>query len=65
MRVVLLIISILLLACALVLLILYFVIKIDSFWFSIPLACSAIINLILGSYNLYLKRKKIKKNKKE
>ena len=63
MRVSLLIVSIVLLVCAFVLLILHFVIKIDSFWFSIPLACSAIINLILGSYNLYLKRRKNKKNK--
>lgn len=61
MRVGLLIVSILLLVCAIVLLVLHFVIKIDIFWFSIPLACSAIINLILGSYNLYIKNKKNKK----
>ena len=58
MRFGLLIASIILLIIAIVLLVLHFVIGIDIFWYTLPLACAIITNLILGIYNL--KRKKIK-----
>ena len=58
MKVILLIISAFFLACALILFVLHFAINIDIFWFSIPLACSSVINLIVGIYNLHTKNKK-------
>ena len=56
MRFGLLIASIILLIIAIVLLVLHFVIGIDIFWYTLPLACAIRTNLILGIYNL--KRKK-------
>ncbi len=56
--VILLIASAVLLICAIVLFILHFTIGIDIFWFSVPLCCSSIINLIAGIYNLHTRHKK-------
>ena len=57
MKIVLLIISAVFLVCALILFVLHFVINIDIFWFSIPVTCSAVINLIVGIHNLHTKNK--------
>lgn len=56
MRVALLIVSSLCLLCAVILLILHFAIGLDIFWFSIPLACSAVLNVIYGVYALKIKK---------
>lgn len=58
MKVILLIISTIFLVCALILFVLHVVINIDIFWFSVPLACSSVINLIAGIYKLHTKNKK-------